>query len=186
MARLTRSIYLAVVANRHSLGAGLLAVLGGLGRSDGLTFGAELNPGLDGLLSLSGNGGIHFLIPWIGGLQTSYAMSTLNNASESINISSKFRDYNRLPSLIWRILLTPRDSRDSVTRNRQRSGESSRTACVLAVDQDLDQPLRLGQVLDLVLGPAVAHSPAVPYRHGEESSRSSANLSKTFYIFELH
>jgi hypothetical protein len=116
MAQLTRSMHLAVVANRHSLGAGLLAVLGGLGRSDGLTFGAELNPGLDGLLSLSGNGRIHFSIPWLGGLQTSYAMCTLNNASQIINISLKFREYNRLPSLIWKILLTPRDSEQAEIR----------------------------------------------------------------------
>jgi hypothetical protein len=67
-------------------GAGLLAVLGGLGDSDGLAFGAELDPGLDGLLSLSG-GRIHFSIPWLGGLQTSCAMSTLNNSPQIINIS---------------------------------------------------------------------------------------------------
>jgi hypothetical protein len=113
---LTRSIYVAVVANRHSLGAGLLAVLGGLGRGDGLAFGAEPNPGLDGLLTLIGDGRIHFSNPWLGGLQTSYAMSTLNNASQIINISLKFREYNRLPSLIWKILLTPRDSEQAEIR----------------------------------------------------------------------
>jgi hypothetical protein len=30
-----------------------------------------------------------------------HAMSTLNNASQTINISLKFCEYNRLPSLIW-------------------------------------------------------------------------------------
>jgi hypothetical protein len=84
-------------------------VLGGFGDSDGLAFGAELNPGLDGLLSLSG-GRIHFSIPWLGGLQTSCAMSTLNNSPQIINISLEFREYNRLPSLIWKILLTHRNS----------------------------------------------------------------------------
>src|SRR4051812_35586001 len=100
MARLTRSIYLAVVANRHSLGAGLLAVLGGLGDDDGLAFGAELNPGLDGLLSLLGDGRIHFRFLGLLAFKP-HAMSTLNNASQIINISLKFCEYNRLPSLIW-------------------------------------------------------------------------------------
>jgi hypothetical protein len=31
-----------------------------------------------------------------------HAMSTLNNASQIINISLKFREFNRLPSLIWK------------------------------------------------------------------------------------
>ena len=54
-----------------------LPCLGGLAIATASRFGAELNPGLDGLLSLLSDGRIHFSIPWLGGLQTSCAMSTL-------------------------------------------------------------------------------------------------------------
>ena len=81
---------------------GLLAVLEGLGGDGGGAFGAELDPGLEGLLVLGNDGRGHLTVPRVGGLQDSYAMSTLNNVSQTIKISLKFRECNELPSLVCR------------------------------------------------------------------------------------
>src|SRR5208337_43297 len=75
---------------------GLLAVLDGLGCDDSLAFGAELDPGLNGLLALSGGGRVHRAVPWPGGFDTSSAcaMFTLNTTTLVIKISIIFCNCN--------------------------------------------------------------------------------------------
>jgi hypothetical protein len=63
----------------EGLGAGFLAMLQGLGGDGGGAFGADLDPGLEGLLLLGNDGCGHGVVPRPGGIGDDDAMSAVNN-----------------------------------------------------------------------------------------------------------
>ena len=86
----------------QGLRAGFLAVLDWLGSDSGRAFGAKLDPGLGVFLVLGNCGRGHLPVPRVGAIHDSCAISTMNNASQIINISLKSCGCNGLPSLVGR------------------------------------------------------------------------------------
>jgi hypothetical protein len=84
----------------EGLRAGFLAMLGGLGGDGGGAFGADLDPGLEGLLLLGNDGCGHVAVPRPGGISDDNAMSSMKYLAQIIKISLKFCECNELPSLV--------------------------------------------------------------------------------------